>query len=95
MDLMSFLSKRFETQLVGDMKFGDEVLDEHGDKAVVVKGPYPVGRDRERFVTVYSGYYLSSAPVKKFQKTGKSYAKELNTIFNGLRGDYDEQDSDN
>lgn len=86
MDPMTFLSKRFETHLVGDMKFGDEVLDEHGDKAVVVKGPYPVGRDRERFVTVYSGHYLSSAPVKKFRKTGKSYAKELNTIFKGLKG---------
>ena len=87
MDLMSFLSKRFETHLQGDMKFGDEVLDEHGDKAVVVKNPYPVGRDRERFVTVYSGRYLSSAPVKKFRKTGKSYSKELNIIFNGLRGE--------
>lgn len=85
MDQMSFLSRRFGTHLVGDMKFGDEVLDEHGDKAVVVKGPYPVGRDRERFVTVYSGSYLSSAPVKKFRKTGRSYANELNTIFNGLK----------
>lgn len=82
---MSFLSRRFGTHLVGDMKFGDEVLDEHGDKAVVVKDPYPVGRDRERFVTVYSGHYLSSAPVKKFRKTGRSYANELNTIFNGLK----------
>ena len=87
MDLVSFLSKRFGTHIEGEMRFGDEVLDEYGDKAVVVKTPYPVGTDRELFVTVYSGHYLSSAPVKKFRKTGKSYAKELNTIFDGLRGE--------
>ena len=86
MNFIEFLSRRFETELSGPLQFGDEVIDEYGDKAVVVKNPYPVGSDREIFTTVYSGHRLSSAPVKKFRKTGKSYAKELNTIFEGLKG---------
>ena len=87
MDPMSFLSKRFGTHIEGEMKLGDEVLDKYGDKAVIVRNPYPVGADRELFVTISYGCLLSSVPVKELRKTGKSYAKELNTIFNGLRGD--------
>ena len=87
MDPMSFLSKRFGTHIEGEIKFGDEVIDTFGDKAVVVRNPYPVGKDQVLFVTVYSGHYLSSSPVKDFRKTGKSYAKELNTIFEGLKGE--------
>lgn len=91
MNPMTFLSRRFETHLEGQLRFGDVVIDEYGDKGVVVKNPYPVGTDRDLFVTVYSGYFLKSAPTTKFRKTGKSYANELNTIFNGLKEETDNE----
>lgn len=86
MNPMSFLSRRFETHLEGQLRFGDEVIDEYDEKAVVVREPYPLGSDKELFATIYYGNLLSSTRVRNLKKTGKSYAKELNTIFNGLRG---------
>lgn len=86
MNPMSFLSRRFETHLEGQLRFGDEVIDEYDIKAVVVREPYPLGSDKELFTTIYYGKTLSSTRVRNLKKTGKSYAKELNTIFNGLRG---------
>lgn len=85
MDPMTFLSRRFETHLEGPIKFGDEVIDEYDMKAVVVRDPYTVGMDAELFASIYYGRVLSSTPVSKLRKTGKSYAKELNTIFEGLK----------
>lgn len=82
---MSFLSKRFETNLEGPIKFGDEVIDDCGMKAVVVMYPYPIGKDDELFTLIYYGRFLSTTPVSKLRKTGRSYANELNTIFNGLK----------
>lgn len=82
---MSFLSKRFGTNLEGPIKFGDEVIDEYDMKAVVVKDPYPVGMHGELFTMIYRGWTLSSTTVSKLRKTGRSYANELNTIFNGLK----------
>ena len=85
MDQMSFLSKRFGTNLEGPIRFGDEVVDDYGTKAVVVRDPYPVGMDAELFTLIYYGRVLSSTPVSKLRKTGRSYSNELNTIFNGLK----------
>lgn len=86
MDPMTFLSRRFETKLEGRLRFGDEVTDEYGVKAVVVREPYPIGSDKEIFATIYYGTILASTRVRNLIKTGKSYAKELNTIFEGLKG---------
>lgn len=86
MDQMSFLSRRFGTKLEGPIKFGDEVtVDELDMKAVVVRDPYTVGTNAELFTLIYYGRFLSSIPVSKLRKTGRSYANELNTIFNGLK----------
>lgn len=90
MDPMTFLSRRFETHLEGQLRVGDEVIDEYGEKAVVVRDPYPLGSDKELFTTIYYGNLLSSTRVRNLKKTGKSYAKELNTIFEGLK----EKDND-
>ena len=87
MNFIEFLSRRFETELKGPLQFGDEVIDEYGIKAVVVRDPYPVGSDKELFVSIYYGNILSSKRIINLKKTGKSYAKELNTIFEGLKGD--------
>lgn len=85
MDQMSFLSRRFGTNLEGPIKFGDEIIDNYGMKAVVVRDPYPVGMNAELFTLLYYGDLISSMPVSKLRKTGRSYANELNTIFNGLK----------
>ena len=90
MDPMTFLSRRFETHLEGQLRVGDEVIDEYGEKAVVVRDPYPLGSDKELFTTIYYGNLLSSTRVRNLKKTGKSYANELNTIFEGLK----EKDND-
>lgn len=86
MNFIEFLSRRFETELEGPLQFGDEVIDKHGIKAVVVREPYPVGSDHEPFTEINYGYHMSSCAVRGLKKTGKSYAKELNTIFKGLKG---------
>ena len=88
MDPMIFLSRRFETHLEGQLRVGDEVIDEYGEKAVVVRDPYPLGSDHELFTTIYYGNLLSSTRIRNLKKTGKSYAKELNTIFEGLKEKY-------
>jgi len=85
MNFIDFLSQRFETEFEGPLQFGDEVIDEYGIKAVVVRDPYPLGSDKELFTLIYYGRILSSTCVRNLKKTGKSYAKELNTIFNGLK----------
>lgn len=86
MDPMTFLSRRFETHLEGPIKFGDEVIDSYNDKAIVVRKPYKIGSDQHWFTLIYYGRSLSSVRVDDLKKTGKSYAKELNTIFEGLKG---------
>lgn len=86
MNVMDFFSERFGTQLEGPIQFGDEVIDKHGIKAVVVREPYPVGSDHEPFTEINYGYHMSSCAIRNLKKTGKSYAKELNTIFEGLKG---------
>ena len=90
MDPMTFFSRRFETNIEGPIKFGDEVFNDEWDmKAVVVRDPYRVGTDAELFTLIYYGRCLSSIPVSKLRKTGRSYANELNTIFNGLKEEKD------
>lgn len=86
MNAMDFLSRRFETELKGPLQFGDEVIAECGIKAVVVRDPYPLGSDKELFASIYYGNGLASRRIRDLKKTGKSYAKELNTIFEGLKG---------
>ena len=90
MDPMTFLSRRFETNLEGPIKFGDEVIDDYDMKAVVIREPYSLGSDNELFALIYYGKTLSSIRVRNLKKTGKSYAKELNTILEGLK----EKDND-
>lgn len=85
MNFIEFFSRRFETELKGPLQFGDEVIDEYGDKAIVVRNPYKMGSDNHWFTLIYYGRSLSSARVEDLKKTGKSYAKELNTIFKGLK----------
>lgn len=86
MDPMTFLSRRFETHLEGELRFGDEVIDEYDTKGVVVRSPYKMGSDNHWFTLIYYGRSLASVRVDYLKKTGKSYAKELNTIFEGLKG---------
>lgn len=85
MNARDFLSGRFGTELEGPPQFGDEVIDKYGIKAVVVRDPYPLGSDKELFATIYYGNTLSSTRISNLKKTGKSYAKELNMIFEGLK----------
>lgn len=86
MNFIEFYSRRFETELNGPLHFGDEVIDSHGDKAIVVREPYKIGREHHLFTLIYYGRSLSSVRVEDIKKTGKSYAKELETIFKGLKG---------
>ncbi len=85
MNFIEFLSQRFETKLKGPITFGDEVIDKYGIKAVVIRDPYPLGADKELFTSIYYGNHLSTARISNLTKTGKSYAKELNTIFEHLK----------
>lgn len=87
MNFMEFFSRRFETELKGPLQFGDEVIDSYGDKAIVVREPYTMGSDHHWFTLIYYGRSLSSVRVDTLKKTGKSYGKELNTIFKGLKED--------
>ena len=82
MNSMEFFSRRFGTKLEGQLKFGDEVVDKYDCKAVVIRPPYRIGT--ELFVYVYYGQSISSAPAKNFTKTGRSFSKELYTIFYAL-----------
>ena len=84
MEPMEFLSRRFETHLEGPLQFGDEVIDNYGDKAVVLRNPYPVGTDHELFSLISYGTTMSSVPVRKLKKTGRNFSKELNIIFDAL-----------
>lgn len=86
MNFIEFFSKRFETELKGPLRFGDEVIDSFNDKAVVIREPYRIGSDHHWFTSIYYGRSLSSVRVDTLKKTGKSYAKELETIFKGLKG---------
>lgn len=85
MNLMDFFSSRFGTKLEGPLKYGDEVIDKYNCRAVVLRPPYPIGADHEPFITVFYGLTMSSAPAKDFIKTGRSFSKELDTIFYALR----------
>mgnify|MGYP007122049183 CR=1 FL=1 len=87
MNFIEFCSRRFKTEIIGPLQFGDEVIDEYNIKAVVVRDPYPVGTDAQLFTLIYYGRVLSSKPVNKLRKTGRNYVNELNTIFNGLARD--------
>lgn len=85
MNSIEFFSRRFETELKGPLQFGDEVIDSFNDKGIVVREPYKVGSDNHWFTLLYYGRHLASCRVEDLKKTGKSYAKELNTIFEGLK----------
>lgn len=87
MNAMDFFSERFGTALEGPLQIGDEVIDSFGCKAIVIREPYKIGSDSPWFTQIYYGRFLSSVRVEALEKTGKSYAKELNTIFEGLNGD--------
>lgn len=81
MNTMDFFSERFGTELEGPIQFGDEVIDKHGIKAVVIRDPYPVGTDHELFTLINYGYHMSSCTVRGLKKTGRNFSKELETIW--------------
>lgn len=85
MDAMEFLSRRFETDLQGELQVGDEVIDYYNTRAIVVRKPYPLGADHELFTLIYYGRRMSSVLVSDVRKTGRSFSKELNTIFEALK----------
>ena len=81
MNTMDFFSERFGTELEGPIQFGDEVIDKHGIKTVVIRDPYPVGTDHELFTLINYGYHMSSCTVRGLKKTGRNFSKELETIW--------------
>jgi len=85
MNSIEFFSRRFETELAGPIQIGDVVVDSYGDKAIVVREPYKIGREPQWFTLIYYGRSLSSVRVEDVKKTGENYIKELNTIFEGLK----------
>lgn len=93
MNPMDFFSRRFGTKLEGPLKFGDEVIDKYNRRAVVLRPPYPIGADHEPFICIFYGLSMSSAPAKDFIKTGRSFSKELDTIFFALREEVVNEDS--
>ena len=84
MNPIDFYSARFETEIGSELQVGDEVIDRCGIKAVVLRNPYHVGMHHELFTQISYGLEMSSQPVVNLKKTGRSYAKELRTILDGL-----------
>lgn len=81
MNTMDFFSERFGTVLEGPLQFGDEVMDEYGELAVVLRDPYPVGTDHVLFTQINYGYHMSSRTVHGLKKTGRNFSKELEIIW--------------
>ncbi len=84
MDPMEFLSRRFETHLEGDLQVGDEVIDEYGDRAIILREPYGVNNP-EKMTLIFYGMHMCSLGVSKVKKTGRNFAKELNIIIDALK----------
>lgn len=86
MDPMEFLSRRFETHLEGDLQVGDEVIDEYGDRAIILREPYYCGvNNPEKMTLIFYGMHMCSLGVNKVKKTGRNFAKELNIIIDALK----------
>ena len=81
MNFIEFLSRRFETELEGPLQFGDEVIDEKGELAIILRDPYPVGTDHVLFTLINYGYHMSSRTVRGLKKTGRNFSKELKIIW--------------
>lgn len=90
MDPMTFLSRRFETQLEGPIKFGDEVIDEYGGKAIVLKNPFITCEDRALYTRIFYGDCVCNRLIEGLEKTGRNFARELNVIIDALK----EKDND-
>jgi len=85
-DPMTFLSRRFEIDLQGDLQIGDEVIDEYGDRAIVLRKPYYCGvNNPEPMTLIFYGMHMCSLSVNKVKKTGRNFAKELNIIIDALK----------
>ena len=54
------------------IKVGDEVTVK-GDNGIVVREPYPIGSDKELFVLVWYGQYMSSNSLKNVTPTGRHF----------------------
>lgn len=81
MKAVNFYSVRFGTEIVGELRYGDEVYTDAGIRAIVMRNPYPIGMSHELFTTISYGHSLSSQPIAKLRKTGKNYAELLDELF--------------
>ena len=55
-----------------EIKVGDEVTVK-GDNGIVVREPYPIGSDKELFVLVWYGQFMSSNSLKNVAPTGRHF----------------------
>ena len=85
MDPMTFLSRRFETQLEGPLQFGDVVIDECGDKAILLRNPYLASEDRAPYTRIFYGNGVHNRSIEGLKKTGKNFSKELSIIIDALK----------
>ena len=82
MDTRDFFAKRFGITESKTFNIGDEVVNEYGDKGIIVREPYRI--KNEEFTLVYYGQMLSSTSTKNLVKTNKHY-KEMETILKALK----------
>lgn len=85
MDPMEFLSRRFETELKGQITFGDEVIDEYGEKAIVLRNPFITCEDRAPYTRIFYGDCVYNRSIEGLEKTGRNFARELSTIIDALK----------
>lgn len=85
MDPMTFLSKRFETELKGPIIFGDVVIDEYGEKAIILRNPYLASEDRAPYTRIFYGNCVHNRSIEGLKKTGKNFSKELSIIIDALK----------
>ena len=85
MDPMTFLSRRFETELKGPIIFGDVVIDEYGEKAIVLRNPYITSEDHAPYTRIFYGNCIHNRSIEGLEKTGKNFSKELNIIIDALK----------
>ena len=82
MDTRDFFVKRFGIPESKTFNIGDEVINEYGEKGIIVREPYRI--KNEEFTLVYYGQRLSSTGTKFLTKTNKHY-KEMEIILKGLK----------
>lgn len=79
MNALDFFFKRFGIPEKINFEIGDEVIDEYGMKAVVIREPYYI-KDEE-FTLIFYGRLLSSTTTKKLTKTGKNHKEIVDLLI--------------